>query len=204
MSGAFPVRPWCDRARDPAANVHLACGGGVGGQVGAALRDVRPREDATSIFSQEGSMKLLPLCILAVGVLLACSTSSAPVATTGAPTIETPTRTPTLAPTPEPTIAPTLAPTIAPTPTSQPIPTPTSQPIPTPTPTPTPTSQPTPTPTPTVAPTPTLVPLPDELTQGIQALVHCAGKSVEHWLEHGPPGMTADLVSCLNEYMEAN
>ena len=133
-------------------------------------------------------MKLLPLCILAVGVLLACSTPSAPVATTGAPTIETPTRTrtPTLAPTPEPTIAPTLAPTIAPTPTSQPIPTPTSQPIPTPT------------------PTPTLVPLPDELTQGIQALVHCAGKSVEHWLEHGPPDMTVELVGCLSEYLEAN
>ena len=51
-------------------------------------------------------------------------------------------------------------------------------------------------------PTPTPNPLPVELTSGVDALVHCAGETVEHWLEHGPPTLTADLVGCLNAYLE--
>ena len=38
--------------------------------------------------------------------------------------------------------------------------------------------------------------------QGVRALVRCAGETAGYWLEHGPPGMTADLVSCLSEYLE--
>ena len=72
------------------------------------------------------------------------------------------------------------------------------------TPTQAPTLTPMPTSTPTIAPTPTPIPLPEELTQGVRALVRCAGETEGYWLEHGPPGMTADLVSCLNEYLEVN
>ena len=50
--------------------------------------------------------------------------------------------------------------------------------------------------------TPTPNPLPAELTSGVNALVHCAGETVEYWLEHGPPTLTADLVGCLNSYLE--
>lgn len=63
------------------------------------------------------------------------------------------------------------------------------------------------TPVPTVIPIPipgTPPPLPGELTQGVRALVHCAGETEEYWLEHGPPNMTTDLVMCLNAYLEAN
>ena len=45
-------------------------------------------------------------------------------------------------------------------------------------------------------------PLPAELTSGVDALVHCAGNIIEYWLEHGPPTLTADLVACLNAYLE--
>ena len=51
-------------------------------------------------------------------------------------------------------------------------------------------------------PTPTPNPLPAELTSGVDALVHCAGATVDYWLAHGPPTLTADLVSCLNAYLE--
>ena len=59
-----------------------------------------------------------------------------------------------------------------------------------------------PIPLPTPTPIPTPHPLPAELTSGVNALVHCAGESVEYWLEHGPPTLTADLVGCLNSYLE--
>ena len=67
---------------------------------------------------------------------------------------------------------------------------------------PTPTTSPMPTPTMPPTPTPTPYPLPVELTSGVDALVHCAGATVEHWLENGPPTLTADLVGCLNAYLE--
>ena len=62
----------------------------------------------------------------------------------------------------------------------------------------------TPVPTATASPTPTPPPnpLPAELTSGVDALVHCAGETVEYWLENGPPTLTADLVACLNAYLE--
>ena len=53
-------------------------------------------------------------------------------------------------------------------------------------------------------PVPVAMPLPQEVTQGVQALVHCAGQSETYWLESGPPPMDAELVSCLNDYLEAN
>ena len=53
-----------------------------------------------------------------------------------------------------------------------------------------------------VVPTPTPNPLPAELTSGVDALVSCAGETVEYWLGHGPPSLTADLVACLNAYLE--
>ena len=46
--------------------------------------------------------------------------------------------------------------------------------------------------------------LPSEITQGIDALIHCAGHDTGHWLANGPPRMTGELVQCLNEYLEAN
>ena len=55
---------------------------------------------------------------------------------------------------------------------------------------------------PTPTPTPTPNPLPAELTSGVDALVHCAGETVEYWLGHGPPTLTADLAACLNAYLE--
>ena len=56
-----------------------------------------------------------------------------------------------------------------------------------------------PTQIPTPLPTP---PLPAELTSGVDALVHCAGRTVEYWLENGPPTLTGDLAACLNAYLE--
>ena len=126
-------------------------------------------------------------------------------------------------PTPEEDIAKSTAatpmsdgPTATPKPVAPPTTTPENTPTPEPTPTPaltpeatlpstaTPTVTPTPEPTPTPRPTSTPPPLPGELTQGVRALVRCAGETAEYWLEHGPPGMTADLVVCLNEYLEVN
>ena len=46
---------------------------------------------------------------------------------------------------------------------------------------------------------PTIKPLPPELTDGVQALVRCAGETEVYWLEHGPPRMTSELVQCLND-----
>ena len=62
----------------------------------------------------------------------------------------------------------------------------------------------TPGPTATASPTstPTPNPLPAELISGVDAMVHCAGETIEYWLEHGPPTLTADLVACLNAYLE--
>ena len=64
---------------------------------------------------------------------------------------------------------------------------------------------PTPTPAltspPPLPPTPTTAPLPSELTSGVDALIHCAGETVEYWLEQGPPILTADLAACLNAYL---
>ena len=58
--------------------------------------------------------------------------------------------------------------------------------------------------TPTPSPTVPLPDLPAELTAGADALVSCAGRTVEHWLENGPPPMTAKLVECLQLYLEEN
>ena len=55
---------------------------------------------------------------------------------------------------------------------------------------------------PTQIPTPTPNPLPAELTSGVDALVHCAGQTIDYWLNHGPPTLTADLVACLNAYLD--
>lgn len=65
-----------------------------------------------------------------------------------------------------------------------------------------PTSTWSPTPTPLPTPTPTPNPFPAELTAGVDALVHCVGRTAEYWLEHGPPRLEADLVACLNSYLE--
>ena len=66
----------------------------------------------------------------------------------------------------------------------------------------TPTNPPT---TPTaIPPTPIPIPLSPELTQGVQALVHCVGHTAEYWLEYGPPEMTDELVQCINNFLEAN
>ena len=59
--------------------------------------------------------------------------------------------------------------------------------------------QPTPDATPAAGPSPTTKPLPPELTDGVQALVRCAGETEVYWLEHGPPRMTPELVQCLND-----
>lgn len=123
----------------------------------------------------------------------------------------------------------TVVVTATPTPMiSDPIPTMTSPPANTPIPTPTftdvPTetltvpqsitkaaiNRPTYTPMPIPPPTPTLdipvesVELPLELTQGVRALVNCAGQTESYWLENGPPTMNAKLVDCLSQYLEAN
>ena len=55
--------------------------------------------------------------------------------------------------------------------------------------------------TPPLPSTPTPAPLPSELTSGVDALIHCAGETVEYWLENGPPVLTADLAACLNTYL---
>ncbi len=70
--------------------------------------------------------------------------------------------------------------------------------------TPTPTAASALTPTPIAAPNPVDIPLSPELTQGVEALVHCAGQTVDYWLEHGPPAMNDELVQCLNDFLEAN
>ena len=57
--------------------------------------------------------------------------------------------------------------------------------------------------TPTPTPTPVDFPLPAELTAGVEALVRCAGRDADYWLERGPPRLTAVLVQCMNEYLEA-
>ena len=59
--------------------------------------------------------------------------------------------------------------------------------------------QPTPDATPGPGPSPMTKPLPPELTDGVQALVRCAGETEVYWLEHGPPKMTSELVQCLND-----
>ena len=157
-------------------------------------------------------MKIVLVALFVLGSAIACSSAPEPTVTQG---VLTPTPVDVLAtagPAPTPTLAPTSTPTLVPL-----IPTPTMTEAEylrslhpdyrrgiTPTLTPDPTSIPPPTPTPTPVPTSTPPPLPGELTQGVRALVRCAGESEEYWLEHGPPGMTADLVVCLNEYLEAN
>ena len=83
--------------------------------------------------------------------------------------------------------------------TPDPTPLPTPPPAPTSTPSPTHTPIPTPVPTPTLTPAP--APLPSELTSGVDALIHCAGETVEYWLENGPPTLTADLAACLSTYL---
>ena len=53
--------------------------------------------------------------------------------------------------------------------------------------------------TPAPGSSPMTKPLPPELTDGVQALVRCAGETEVYWLEHGPPRMTLELVQCLND-----
>ena len=53
-----------------------------------------------------------------------------------------------------------------------------------------------------VEPVPTLPPLPLEVTEGVDALVACAGEDREYWLAHGPPTLTAELVECLKEELQ--
>ncbi len=64
----------------------------------------------------------------------------------------------------------------------------------------TPATPPTTSPTTTPPARPTTVPLPIDVTHGVDALISCAGNTPEYWLENGPPDMTADLVECLNTY----
>ena len=155
--------------------------------------------------------KLSVLLSISLVFLLSCSSgpdpsAEVPTATPGfvAQEVAQEVNTPTPIPSPFPTSTATPTPISVPTHTI--FPTSTTMPTPTPTPTPTLTPAPTPTPTPTPTPRPTSTPppLPEELTQGVRALVRCAGETEEYWLEHGPPGMTADLISCLSEYLEAN
>ena len=53
-------------------------------------------------------------------------------------------------------------------------------------------------------PVPVAVPMSPEITQGIDAIVYCAGMNPDYWLEYGPPPMNAEIVDCLNSYLEAN
>ena len=121
------------------------------------------------------------ILLLLLLALVACGTTIVIATPTPVPDQTATTDPPTI----EPTNIPTLpaASTILPTSTAMPVAAPTVEP------------------TPTMPPMPTFQP---ELTQGVKALVHCAGNTEEHWLEHGPPSMTAELVECLNDMLEAN
>ena len=46
--------------------------------------------------------------------------------------------------------------------------------------------------------------LPDELTGGVEAVSHCTGESEEYLLEYGVPELNAELIQCIQEYMENN
>lgn len=69
---------------------------------------------------------------------------------------------------------------------------------------PIPTWTPVPRYTPIPSPTPLAIPLPAEVTDGVRAVAACTGKPESFWLEHGPPALDAELVQCINEYLEAN
>ena len=46
--------------------------------------------------------------------------------------------------------------------------------------------------------------LPDELTGGVEAVSHCTGESEEYLLKYGVPELNAELIQCIQEYMENN
>ena len=61
--------------------------------------------------------------------------------------------------------------------------------------------------TPSLSPTPSPepiddIPLPASLTSGVDALVACAGRDRDYWLQHGPPAMTTELVECLSDILQ--
>lgn len=92
--------------------------------------------------------------------------------------------------------------TATPTHTPAPVSSPEPALVPIPTQTPLPPVRPLPSVPDSVEPTPTLPPLPLEVTEGMDALVACAGEDSEYWLAHGPPTLTAELVECLKEELQ--
>ena len=126
----------------------------------------------------------VPVLTLSVGLLAVLTAACGPVEES-TPTVALPTT----ATGPESASTPSVSPTPADTVI-------TSEGLPTTDPTEPSVSDPT--------PTPTSLPLPEELTKGVNALVDCAGQDADYWLEHGPPKMNAELVACLNAYLEAN